>query len=243
MAIDPSEETTPSSPPPPSDAAPRQPPAAVKAPAGGRSARAYRHSRPVFDRQIRIHSEYARRLVSLRQFRPTMTALYGIDVILRIVATDEEADQFETVITQRLEELSAAILAERERWQLELERHDLLKARPRYTHPVDLKVQIASPHIGAYTQLILELDQVMIAIDTLWLSGLLSSKARTEIEVTWRTSPEVLRALLALDPIPLDLEHALRRGRGRPDPQSDASPLAGLAGAALPQHGLRVVGL
>ncbi|AFL73451.1 DUF1845 domain-containing protein [Thiocystis violascens] len=186
MAIDPSEETTTSSPPLPSAADPRQPLAAIKAAAPGRSARAYRHSRPVFDRQIRIHSEYARRLVSLRQFRPTMTALYGIDVILRIVATDEEADQFETVITQRLEELSVAILAEREHWQLELERHDLLKARPRYTHPVDLKVQIASPHIGAYTHLILELDQVMIAIDTLWLSGLLSSKERTEIEVTWR---------------------------------------------------------
>ena len=135
---------------------PAPPPStAGRATASGRSARAYRHSRPVFDREIRIHSEYARRLVSLRQFRPTMTALYGIDVILRIVATDEEADQFERTISQRLEALSAPILAERERWQLELERHDLSKMQPRYTHPVEFKVQIASPHIGAYTQLIL----------------------------------------------------------------------------------------
>ncbi|NEV62421.1 AcaB family transcriptional regulator [Thiorhodococcus minor] len=172
---------------PPRETAPDRPPQTRATPAAPRpSRRPYRHSRPVFDRPVRIHSEYARRLVSQRQFRPTMTALYGIDVILRIVATDAEADQFETVITQRLEELSGAILAERERWQLELERHDLLKVQPRYTHPIDLKVQIASPHIGAYTQLILELDQVMIAIDTLWLSGLLSSKARTEIEIDWR---------------------------------------------------------
>ncbi|NEV61621.1 AcaB family transcriptional regulator [Thiorhodococcus minor] len=186
MAIEPSEATTPAAPPQPPAVDPGQPPAADKVAGSGRSARAYRHSRPVFDRQIRIHSEYARRLVSLRQFRPTMTALYGIDVILRIVATDEEADQFERVITQRLEALSEALVAERERLQLELERHDLLKARPRYTHPVDLKVQIASPHIGAYTHLILEVDQLMIAIDTLWLSGLLSSKARTEIGIRWR---------------------------------------------------------
>lgn len=151
-----------------------------------RVARPYRHSRPVFDRPIRIHSEYARRLVSLRQFRPTMTALYGIDVILRIVASEEEADQVEVVIASRLTELSEAIVAERERLQQALERHDLTQVRPRYTHPVDLRVQIASPHIGAYTHLILELDQVMMAIDTLWLSGLLSSKERTAIEIGWR---------------------------------------------------------
>lgn len=186
MAIDPSDEMTPSTPPLPPAGDLQGPTAAGRATASDRPSRAYRHSRPVFDRQIRIHSEYARRLVSLRQFRPTMTALYGIDVILRIVATDEEADQFETVITQRLEALSASLLAERERLQLELERHDLLTSRPRYTHPVDLKVQIASPHIGTYTHLILELDQMMIAIDTLWLSGLLSNKERTEIGITWR---------------------------------------------------------
>jgi len=115
-----------------------------------------------------------------------MTALYGIDVILRIVASDTEADQFEGAISQRLEELSTAIVAERERLQLTLERHDLVQVRPRYTHPVELRVQIASPHIAAYTNLILELDQVMMAIDTLWLSGLIASKERTAIAVSWR---------------------------------------------------------
>jgi hypothetical protein len=153
-----------------------------------RADRPYRHSRPVFDRRVRLHSEYARRLVSLRQFRPTMTALYGIDVILRLIATEAEADQFEATIAQRLTVLSEALMAERERLQRLLEQHDLVQVRPRYTHPLDLTVQIASPHIGAYTSLIVALDQLMMAIDTLWLSGLLSNKARSASQIEWRNA-------------------------------------------------------
>jgi hypothetical protein len=151
-----------------------------------RTRRPYRHSRPVFDRPVRIHSEYARRLVSERQFRPAMTALYGLDVILRLIATEAEADQVETVIANRLSELSQELVRERERLHAELERYDLLAVRPRYTQPIDLRVQIASPHIGAYTNLILELDQLMMAIDTLWLSGVLSNKEHTERQIAWR---------------------------------------------------------
>ncbi|WP_200157818.1 AcaB family transcriptional regulator [Allochromatium vinosum] len=151
-----------------------------------RTRRPYRHSRPVFDRPVRIHSEYARRLVSERQFRPAMTALYGLDVILRLIATEAEADQVETVIATRLSELSQELVGERERLHAELERYDLLAVRPRYTQPIDLRVQIASPHIGAYTNLILELDQLMMAIDTLWLSGVLSNKEHTERQIAWR---------------------------------------------------------
>ncbi|WP_242522983.1 DUF1845 domain-containing protein [Thiocystis minor] len=159
---------------------------AQPAPVSRRAARPYRHSRPVFDRAVRIHSEYVRRLVSDRQLKPAMTALYGIDVILRLIATEAQADQIESVIEARLIELSEAMTAERERLQRELERHGLMEVRPRYTHPTDLRIQVASPHIGAYTNLIVELDQMMIAIDTLWLSGLLSNKAHAEREIQWR---------------------------------------------------------
>ena len=162
--------------------APRPPPP----PAARRAARPYWHSRPVFDRAVRIHSEYVRRLVSDRQLKPAMTALYGIDVILRLIATEEQADQIESVIEARLIAFSEAMTEERTRLRHELERHGLTEVRPRYTHPTDLRIQIASPHIGAYTNLIVELDQLMIAIDTLWLSGLLTNKAHTATEIQWR---------------------------------------------------------
>lgn len=151
-----------------------------------RTNRPYRHSRPVFDRQVRIQSEYARRLVSLRQFRPAMTALYGIDVILRLIATDTEADQFEAVIETLLAEMGEEMFAARDALQRTLEAHDLTRVRPRYTHPIELRVQVASPHIGAYTNLIVELDQLSMVIDTLWLSGLLSSKVRSATQIAWR---------------------------------------------------------
>jgi len=49
-------------------------------------------SRPVFVQTISIHSSHAPRLLD-RGFLPVVRALYGIDVVLRIIGDDEEMDQ------------------------------------------------------------------------------------------------------------------------------------------------------
>lgn len=151
-----------------------------------RSRPAYRHSRPVFDLTLQIHSEYARRLLRDREFRPAMHALYGIEVILHLVGEDDEAEQVETLIRERLEGLADELQREIARLQVLLADRGLDKTRPRYTHPITVTVHVASPAIALYANLIQELDRLLMGLDTLWLSGLVPSKERLAVAIRWR---------------------------------------------------------
>ena len=172
---------------PPARVSKRERALAERRPEGSRRApKPYRHSRPIFDLPVRVHSEYVRRLVSDRQLKPAMTALYGIDLILRLIATEAEIDQIDQVIDARLQTLSDALKEELEGLRAQLALHHLTEVRPRYTEVQDLIIEVSSPHIGAYANLIVAMDHIMIAIDTLWLSGLMSNQDHVERAIQWR---------------------------------------------------------
>lgn len=154
--------------------------------APARARQPYRHSRPVFDLTLRIHSEYARRLLRDREFRPAMHALYGIEVILHLVGDDDDAERVETLIRERLEGLADDLQREIARVQVLLADRGLDKTRPRYTHPVTATIHVASPAIALYANLVQELDRLLMGLDTLWLSGLLPSKERLAVAIRWR---------------------------------------------------------
>ncbi|WP_240905626.1 AcaB family transcriptional regulator [Thiorhodococcus mannitoliphagus] len=167
----------------PTDPKPTAPPARTRP---SRPRQPYRHSRPVFDLTLRIQSEYARRLLRDREFRPAMHALYGIEVILHLVGEDDDAEQVETLIRERLEGLADELQREIARLQVLLADRGLDKTRPRYTHPVTATVHVASPTIALYAALIQEFDRLLMGLDTLWLSGLLPSKERLAVAIRWR---------------------------------------------------------
>ena len=62
-----------------------------------------------------------------------------------------------------------------------------ISAAPRYTAPREVTVHVSSPQLAQYTALIQELDALMIAMDTLWLAGVLSNKQRANGSYEWRT--------------------------------------------------------
>ena len=62
------------------------------------------YSRPVFDQTVTIHSNHAQRLLD-RGFLLVVRALYGIDVVLRILGDDEEMDQVEEIGSDRLRQV------------------------------------------------------------------------------------------------------------------------------------------
>ena len=167
----------------PTDPKPKEPAARTRP---SRPRQPYRHSRPVFDLTLQIQSEYARRLLRDREFRPAMHALYGIEVILHLVGDDAEAEQVETLIRERLEGLADELQRETARVQVLLADRGLDKTRPRYTHPVTATVHVASPAIALYANLIQELDRLLMGLDTLWLSGLVPSKERLAVAIRWR---------------------------------------------------------
>ncbi|MBK1699941.1 hypothetical protein [Thiococcus pfennigii] len=168
-------------------------------------------SRPVFDQTIRIHSHHAQRLLD-RGFLLVVRALYGIDVVLRILGDDEEMDQVEAIVGQLIGELAEALHAEHARLA-QLREANGISATPRYTNPKQITVHISSPQLAQYTALIEELDRLMMAMDTLWLTGVLTNKQRADGAYQWRT--RVLRAGREI----IEIERraraaAQRRGKG-----------------------------
>jgi hypothetical protein len=147
------------------------------------SSRAF--SRPVFDQTITIHSNHAQRVLD-RDFQLVVRALYGIDVVLRILGDDEEMDQVEEIVSGLIGELAAALRAEMARLA-ELRESNAISATPRYTNPREVSVHISSPQLAQYTALVEELDRLMIAMDTLWLTGVLTNKQRARGAYDWRT--------------------------------------------------------
>jgi hypothetical protein len=147
-------------------------------------------SRPVFDQSIRIQSNHAQRLLD-RGFLLVVRALYGIDVVLRIIGDDEEMDQVEEIVGKLIAELAEELRAEHARLA-QLRDANGIGATPRYTNPKRITVHISSPQLAQYTALIEELDRLMTVMDALWLTGVLANKQRADGAYQWRT--RVLRA-------------------------------------------------
>jgi hypothetical protein len=142
-------------------------------------------SRPVFDQSIRIQSNHAQRLLD-RGFLLVVRALYGIDVVLRIIGDDEEMDQVEEIMGQLIGELAEELKTGHARLA-QLRESNGISATPRYTNPKRITVHISSPQLAQYTALIEELDRMMTVMDTLWLTGVLSNKQRADGAYEWRT--------------------------------------------------------
>jgi len=106
-------------------------------------------------------------------------ALYGIDVVLRIIGDDEEMDQVEEIVGKLIGELAAELRAEHARLA-QLRESNGISATPRYTNPKRITVHISSPQLAQYTALIEELDRLMTVMDALWLTGVLTNKQRAD---------------------------------------------------------------
>lgn len=182
-------------------------------------------SRPVFDQTIRIQSNHAQRLLD-RGFLLVVRALYGIDVVLRIIGDDEEMDQVEEIVGKLIAELAEELRAEHGRLA-QLRENNGISATPRYTNPKQITVHISSPQLAQYTALIEELDRLMTVMDTLWLTGVLTNKQRADGAYQWRT--RVLRTGREI----IEIE---RRARASAEKRGKGEELAGVEEPVVAQE-------
>lgn len=68
------------------------------------SDRSNHYSRPVFKQVLKVNSLQAQRVME-RSFERVSNSLFSIDVILRIIGEQDEIDQVETVILERVQGL------------------------------------------------------------------------------------------------------------------------------------------
>jgi len=182
-------------------------------------------SRPVFDQTITIQSNHAQRLLD-RGFLLVVRALYGIDVVLRILGDDEEMDQVEGIVGALIGALATELRAEHGRLA-QLREANGISATPRYTNPRKITVHISSPQLAQYTALIEELDRLMTVMDTLWLTGVLTNKQRADGAYQWRI--RVLRTGREI----IEIE---RRARASAEKRGKGEALAGVEDSVVAQE-------
>ncbi|MFA5920792.1 MAG: hypothetical protein WC856_05820 [Methylococcaceae bacterium] len=141
-------------------------------------------SRPVFERTIKIHSEQAIRVIR-RSYGRLIRSLYAIDVTLRIVGHEQAIDDIEGIVSKMIGVCAQQLQQEKARLD-KLCADNGIAESPRYTNPTDFKARITSPQIAQFVELIRLLDQLMIAMDTLWLCQILTSKQCSVARYQWQ---------------------------------------------------------
>ena len=112
-----------------------------------------------------INSLQAQRVVD-RAFRRTVSTLYGIDVILRIIGDENEIDKVELIISQLIEDCAKAANNEQTRLDKLMESNGIDEV-PGYTDPITFNARISSLQVGQFVGLVRKLDVLMISMDTL----------------------------------------------------------------------------
>jgi len=101
------------------------------------------YSRPVFDQHITIQLEQTQRVFE-REFPRVVSALYAIDVILRIIGDDREIDEVEGMVGAMIGECAKDI--QNEKGRIEKVREDNgITSSPRYANPEQVEYALCRP--------------------------------------------------------------------------------------------------
>ena len=147
-------------------------------------AKSRHYSRPVFDQTVTLQSEQAQRVMA-REFARVVSALYAIDVILRIIGDDREVDEVEAVVNALIGACGQDVQSEKARLD-KLREDNGITALPRYTNPEEIKVRIVSPQVAQFIALVQRMDDLMVTVDALWLCGILTNKQRSDGAYQWQ---------------------------------------------------------
>ena len=141
-------------------------------------------SRPIFKQTLKTNSLQAQRVVE-RSFKPVSDSLFSIDVILRIIGDQDEIDQVENIIQEHIEKVSTDLNIGTEQLQKLIEDNGI-EGEPEYSNPNRYDIEITSPQVAQFAHLIRQLDYLMLLVDTLWLSNILTSKQRKDAAYQWQ---------------------------------------------------------
>jgi hypothetical protein len=120
-----------------------------------------------------------------RSYGRLIRSLYAIDVTLRIVGHEQAIDDIEGIVSKMISDCAEQLQQEKARLD-KLCADNGIAESPRYTNPTDFKARITSPQIAQFVELIRLLDQLMIAMDTLWLCQILTSKQCSVARYQWQ---------------------------------------------------------
>jgi hypothetical protein len=135
-------------------------------------------SMPKMERAVTLHTLQAQKVYN-RGFVRGVAALYRADVLIRIIGSEEQAEQTDMLIESMLSKLDAELKRSHEAFSEKLDALGITDV-PAYTAPAEHTVDITSPNVGRYLSLIELFDHCMRRMDALWLNGVYSNKEHND---------------------------------------------------------------
>lgn len=145
---------------------------------------AKKHSNPVVDQDLVLHTEFAQQVFD-RSFGRTSSALFAIDVVLHLIGSNDEVDEVESAIATMMQAWMADHDGEVARMRAVLEAN-AVQGDLTYTSPLTTRVQVQSPQAARLLEIMRRYDHLVMTADALWLNDLMSSKDRSRIIYDWK---------------------------------------------------------
>jgi hypothetical protein len=142
------------------------------------------YSRPVLERTLNLRTEQAQRIMA-REGDRVLRALHAIAVVFRVTLPSDAADALEKEALQWMEEGAEALATEIARVSA-LRESEGITLVPCYSHPGEIPVRVLCPPAHDFLAMIEGLDELIVLIDSLWLSGLLTNRHRSEAAYQWQ---------------------------------------------------------
>ncbi|MDO8293980.1 MAG: hypothetical protein Q7T29_14130 [Gallionella sp.] len=129
------------------------------------------NSRPFITQKAVLNSLHAQQIFE-RGYDMCANGLFSLTVVLRFIGTEEQAQAVETMVDDLLNKALDEIRQEIARMK-ELSESNGCETMISYTNSRTVEIQITSPRSIRFLAIIREFDQLIAAMDTLWLACLI----------------------------------------------------------------------
>ena len=129
------------------------------------------NSRPFITQKAMLNSLHAQQIFE-RGYDMCANGLFSLTVVLRFIGTEEQAQAVEAMVDDLLNKTLEEIRQEIKRMQ-DMSEANGCEMMIGYTNARTVEIQITSPRSIRFLAIIREFDQLIAAMDTLWLACLI----------------------------------------------------------------------
>ncbi len=160
-------------------------------------------SRPLMKRKITLLTGHAQRVME-RSFYPTAASLGRLSTIMYVLADEEQTDQLNTLIVEKLDAFIADLEAQTATTRGLLDDEGITET-PEYSNAQILEVTFMSPAVYRLIKAMSQFDSFAVLIDTAWFAALVGNQEHTNLPYTWRNK------FLALNTEIIELERRAQK--------------------------------
>lgn len=176
-------------------------------------------SRAFLTRTMMFRTLQAQKVMA-RAFDSLARSLFQTSVILRIICSEDEIARVDAYIDEQFEGFMDAMKTETEKYRGMLEMAGI-EEHASFTAPRDFEVKIDNPRSMTFLRLIHDLDTLIGAIETCWISALIKDEQRKTETYRWQ------KQLFRISARIITLEATARNAavvRGKTDEVQQAAP-------------------